>query len=151
MRGRTKPCSRAAIRAGVGLPYGCKNGACGSCKGKVLEGDVIHHKPHQQRALSARKSCSGFALFCCAVPEQRPGDRSARSGRQQRIPGAQDADARDRNPDRAAPDVTIMSLQLPANEALAYRAGQYIEFLLKDGKRRAYSIANAPSSAWIRP
>jgi CDP-4-dehydro-6-deoxyglucose reductase len=46
---------------------------------------------------------------------------------------------------RAAPDVAILSLQLPANEALAYRAGQYVEFLLKDGKRRAYSIANAPS------
>jgi CDP-4-dehydro-6-deoxyglucose reductase len=41
--------------------------------------------------------------------------------------------------------VAILSLQLPANEALAYRAGQYVEFLLKDGKRRAYSIANAPS------
>jgi CDP-4-dehydro-6-deoxyglucose reductase len=46
---------------------------------------------------------------------------------------------------KAAPDVAILTLQLPANEALAYRAGQYIEFLLKDGKRRAYSIANAPS------
>jgi CDP-4-dehydro-6-deoxyglucose reductase len=46
---------------------------------------------------------------------------------------------------RAAPDVAILTLQLPANEALAYRAGQYVEFLLRDGKRRAYSIANAPS------
>jgi CDP-4-dehydro-6-deoxyglucose reductase len=48
--------------------------------------------------------------------------------------------------DKVAPDVIIMSLQLPANEALAYRAGQYVEFLLKDGKRRSYSMANAPSS-----
>jgi CDP-4-dehydro-6-deoxyglucose reductase len=46
---------------------------------------------------------------------------------------------------RAAPDVAILTLQLPANEALAYRAGQYVEFMLKDGKRRAYSIATAPS------
>jgi CDP-4-dehydro-6-deoxyglucose reductase len=46
---------------------------------------------------------------------------------------------------RAAPDVAILTLQLPANEALAYRAGQYIEFMLKDGKRRAYSIASAPT------
>ncbi|MBC7453125.1 MAG: CDP-6-deoxy-delta-3,4-glucoseen reductase, partial [Massilia sp.] len=47
---------------------------------------------------------------------------------------------------KVAPDVVIISLQLPANEALAYRAGQYIEFMLKDGKRRSYSMANAPSS-----
>jgi CDP-4-dehydro-6-deoxyglucose reductase len=48
--------------------------------------------------------------------------------------------------EKLAPDVFVISLQLPANEALAYRAGQYIEFLLKDGKRRSYSMANAPSS-----
>ena len=58
----------AAIRAGIGLPYGCKNGACGSCKGKVVEGS-FHHKPHQQRALSEQEKLQGYALFCCAVPE----------------------------------------------------------------------------------
>lgn len=38
----------------------------------------------------------------------------------------------------------LVKLQLPANERLQYRAGQYIEFLLRDGKRRSYSMANAP-------
>jgi CDP-4-dehydro-6-deoxyglucose reductase len=47
--------------------------------------------------------------------------------------------------EKVAPDVIIITLQLPANEALAYRAGQYIEFMLRDGKRRSYSMANAPS------
>jgi ferredoxin len=58
----------AAIRSGIGLPYGCKNGACGSCKGKVVEG-TVHHKPHQPRALSEQEKLQGYALFCCAVPE----------------------------------------------------------------------------------
>src|SRR5437867_3524237 len=58
----------AALRAGVGLPYGCKNGACGSCKGKIVDG-AFHHKPHQQRALSDQEKLQGFALLCCAVPE----------------------------------------------------------------------------------
>jgi CDP-4-dehydro-6-deoxyglucose reductase, E3 len=40
--------------------------------------------------------------------------------------------------------VIILSLKLPANERLQFLAGQYIEFLLKDGKRRAFSIANPP-------
>jgi CDP-4-dehydro-6-deoxyglucose reductase len=133
----------AAIRAGVGLPYGCKNGACGSCKGKVVEGSV-EHKPHQERALSEQEKTQGFSLFCCAVPD---GDLVIEA---REVSGSSEYPVR-KMPTRvqainkAAPDVAIITLQLPANEALAYRAGQYIEFLLKDGKRRAYSLATAPS------
>jgi CDP-4-dehydro-6-deoxyglucose reductase, E3 len=133
----------AAIRAGVGLPYGCKNGACGSCKGKILEGQVTH-KTHQQRALPPEEEVNGMSLFCCAVPG---GDLVIEA---REVAGSADYPVR-KMPTRvstirrAAPDVAIITLQLPANEALAYRAGQYIEFLLKDGKRRAYSIASAPS------
>ena len=42
----------AAIRAGIGLPYGCRDGACGSCKSRLVEGRVIHGV-HQAKALSA--------------------------------------------------------------------------------------------------
>jgi CDP-4-dehydro-6-deoxyglucose reductase len=133
----------AAIRAGIGLPYGCKNGACGSCKGKVVEGEVAH-KPHQQRALTPDEQVRGMSLFCCAIPQ---GDLVIEA---REIAGSSDYPIR-KMPTRvssirkAAPDVAIITLQLPANEALAYRAGQYIEFLLKDGRRRAYSIACAPA------
>jgi CDP-4-dehydro-6-deoxyglucose reductase len=135
----------AGIRAGIGLPYGCKNGACGSCKGKVAEG-VVELKPHQQRALSEQEKAQGFTLFCCAIPDS---DLVIEA---REVSGSSDYPVR-KMPTRvqsirkAAPDVAIITLQLPANEALAYRAGQYIEFMLKDGKRRAYSIANAPSYA----
>jgi CDP-4-dehydro-6-deoxyglucose reductase len=133
----------AAIRAGVGLPYGCKNGACGSCKGKVADG-TIELKPHQQRALTEQEKLQGFTLFCCAVP----GSDLVIEARE--VTGSSEYPIRKMptrvaSVTRAAPDVVIITLQLPANEALAYRAGQYIEFMLKDGKRRAYSIANAPS------
>src|SRR5580693_882714 len=57
----------AAIRAGVGLPYGCKNGACGSCKGKLISGAITQGK-HQEKALSAAEEEQGQALFCCALP-----------------------------------------------------------------------------------
>jgi len=133
----------AAIRAGVGLPYGCKNGACGSCKGKVVGGTVTH-KPHQARALSEQEKLQGMSLFCCALPE---GDVVIEA---REIGGSSDYPIRKMptrvaSITRAAPDVAIVTLQLPANEALAYRAGQYVEFLLKDGKRRAYSLACAPT------
>jgi CDP-4-dehydro-6-deoxyglucose reductase len=133
----------AAIRAGVGLPYGCKNGACGSCKGKVLKGAVTH-KPHQARALSEQEKLQGMSLFCCALPADDVVIEAREIGGSSDYP-IRKMPTRVASITRAAPDVAIVTLQLPANEALAYRAGQYVEFLLKDGKRRAYSIACAPS------
>ncbi len=132
----------AAIRAGVGLPYGCKNGACGSCKGKVLEGTVIHGK-HQEKTLPPAEEQQGASLFCCATPQsdlviEAREVRGAGDFPVKKLP------ARVAKIDRVADDVVILSLQLPAAERLQYRAGQYIEFLLKDGKRRSYSMANAP-------
>ncbi|HZX25494.1 MAG TPA: CDP-6-deoxy-delta-3,4-glucoseen reductase [Telluria sp.] len=134
----------AAIRGGIGLPYGCKNGACGSCKGKVVEGSVTH-KPYQQRALSEQEKAEGYALFCCA---QTSGDLVIEA---REVAGSSDypvrkMPARVQSMERVAPDVIVLKLQLPASEALAYRAGQFIEFMLRDGKRRSYSMANAPSA-----
>jgi CDP-4-dehydro-6-deoxyglucose reductase len=132
----------AAIKAGIGLPYGCKNGACGTCKGTLKAGTVEHGK-HQIKALSAAEEESGSSLFCCAVPQS---DLVIEA---REVVGATDIPIR-KMPSRVArlerlgTDVMLMSLQLPATEKLQYRAGQYIEFLLKDGKRRSYSMANAP-------
>jgi CDP-4-dehydro-6-deoxyglucose reductase len=49
--------------------------------------------------------------------------------------------------------VIVLKLQLPAADAFQYHAGQYVEFLLRDGDRRSYSMANAPhtqaSGNWV--
>ena len=49
----------AGIRQGIGLPYGCKDGACGSCKSRKLEGTVVHGA-HQSKALSADEETGGY-------------------------------------------------------------------------------------------
>jgi len=46
--------------------------------------------------------------------------------------------------DKPAADVAIVKLKLPVNERLQYLAGQYVDFLLKDGHRRSFSIATPP-------
>ena len=56
----------AGIRQGIGLPYGCKDGACGSCKCKKLSGTVVHG-PHQSKALSPEEETAGLVLTCCGV------------------------------------------------------------------------------------
>ena len=58
----------AALQQGITLPYGCKNGACGSCKGKILEGQVEHGQ-HSAAALSPADEATGGTLFCCAHPK----------------------------------------------------------------------------------
>ncbi|NVM76534.1 CDP-4-dehydro-6-deoxyglucose reductase [Duganella sp. SG902] len=132
----------AAMRAGIGLPYGCKNGACSSCKGKVVSG-AVKHKAHQERALTRDEEAAGYSLFCCATTEA---DLVIEV---REVAGSDDYPIR-KMPSRVstlekvASDVIIMTLQLPANETLKFRAGQYIEFMLRDGKRRSYSIASAP-------
>jgi CDP-4-dehydro-6-deoxyglucose reductase len=133
----------AAIKAGIGLPYGCKNGACGSCKGKVISG-TVSHKAYQQRALTPEEKEQGFALFCCATAGEDLVIEAREVGGSSDYP-VRKMPSRVASIEKVAPDVIIITLQLPANEALAYRAGQYIEFMLRDGKRRSYSLANAPS------
>ena len=131
----------AAIRQGIGLPYGCRDGACGSCKSRLVEGRVIHGA-HQLKALSVAEEEAGFILTCCATP-QTDCVIEARS-----VPGAGEypvlkMPSRVLSIDRPAPDVAVIRLQLPANQNLQYRAGQYVEFILRDGARRSYSMANA--------
>jgi len=41
----------AALRHGIGLPYGCRNGACGSCVA-TLESGSIHYPDGEPEALA---------------------------------------------------------------------------------------------------
>ena len=132
----------AAIRAGVGLPYGCRDGACGSCKSRLVEGRVVHGA-HQLRTLTREEEDAGWILTCCARPQtdcvvQARTVAGAGDYPVQKMP------ARVASLERVAPDVVLMKVQLPATVAFKYRAGQYVEFILRDGARRSYSMANAP-------
>ncbi|MDY7578004.1 CDP-6-deoxy-delta-3,4-glucoseen reductase [Herbaspirillum sp. RTI4] len=132
----------AAIRNGIGLPYGCKNGACGSCKGKLLTGNLTHGE-HQEKALPSADEALGFALFCCARPDSDIVIEAREVAGVGDIP-IKKLPVRVAGLEKVADDVIVLSLQLPGSDRLQYKAGQYVEFLLRDGKRRSYSMANAP-------
>jgi CDP-4-dehydro-6-deoxyglucose reductase len=133
---------QAAMRADLMIPYGCRNGACGTCKGRILEG-TVDFGPHQPSTLSDDEKRRGLALFCVARPQsdlvievrevRRAGDIQIK-----RLP------CRIESIEKPAADVAIVRLKLPSNERLQYLAGQYIDFLLKDGHRRSFSIATPP-------
>lgn len=139
----------AAIRQGVGLPYGCKDGACGSCKSRLLEGRVIHGA-HQLKALSPAEEEAGFVLTCCATPQTDLVIESREVVGAGQFP-IKKMPCRVSSIDKPAPDVAVLKLQLPANDRLQYHAGQYVEFILRDGSRRSYSMANAPHTQEAQP
>ncbi len=132
----------AGIRQGIGLPYGCKDGACGSCKCKKLEGQVVHG-PHQSKALSAEEEAAGFVLTCCAVPQTDVVLESRQVTDESAFP-IKKMPSRVTTLEKKSHDVMLVRLQLPANDTMRYHAGQYVEFILRDGARRSYSMANAP-------
>lgn len=133
----------AALRHGVMLPYSCKNGTCGSCKGAVHTGEV-HYPFHPPLALERNDLAEGYALMCQAEPiedlviEVREIE-AVRDIQVRLLP------ARVVEKSLLASNVVRLRLKLPNAQRLQFLAGQYIDVLLKGGKRRAFSIASSPS------
>lgn len=132
----------AALRQGVALPYGCRDGGCGACRARIVSGQ-IERGQEGRGVLSAAERDDGMALLCCASARSDLLIESRRLSEAQLLP-AKTLPARIDRLERVAPDVMLMELKLPASERLQFLAGQYIEILLKDGRRRAFSLANAP-------
>ena len=132
----------AGMRQGIGLPYGCKDGACGSCKCKKLSGEVVHGA-HQSKALTPEEEAQGFVLTCCATAQSDLVLESRQVVDVGQFP-VKKMPVRVMALEKKSHDVMWLKLQLPANDRFQFHAGQYIDFLLRDGSRRSYSMANAP-------
>lgn len=132
----------AGLRQGIGMPYGCKDGACGSCKCKKISGEVTHGN-HQEKALSAAEEANGFVLTCCATAQSDVVLESRQVTEEGAFP-IKKMPVRVMSLEKKSDDVMVVKLQLPANDVMQFHAGQYVDFLLRDGDRRSYSMANAP-------
>lgn len=132
----------AALRQGLALPYSCRSGACGACKGKILRGQVDYGE-YERKALADSERAAGKALFCQAVPLE---DLVIEAREVTAAEGIviKTLPARVMRLERLAHDVMALHLRLPQTERLQFLAGQYIDILLRDGKRRSFSLANAP-------
>jgi CDP-4-dehydro-6-deoxyglucose reductase len=137
----------AAISSGITLPYGCRSGSCGSCKATIIEGEVFHEDIMPGVLTDQDRSEQNF-LLCKTYATS---DVTITSPVEKKL---------DEFPKKITPvrveklsllnhDVMQILLKLPAGENLQFKAGQYLEFILKDGARRAFSMANAPSDDLI--
>jgi CDP-4-dehydro-6-deoxyglucose reductase, E3 len=132
----------AALREGFVIAYGCRNGACGTCKGRLLAG-AVDYGHYQEHALPEADRAKGFALFCQAQP------LSDLAIECREISAVKDIQIRTlpcrvEHMDRVVADVMMLKLKLPASERLQFLAGQYIDIMMRDGQRRSLSMANAP-------
>lgn len=132
----------AALEQGLNFPYGCRSGSCGNCIGKVLNG-TLSYPGGVPLGLTDEQIADHQALFCQAtatsdlvieVTEIKAADGIA----VKKLP------ARVVTLKKLSHDVMLMELKLPASQRLQFLAGQYLDILLRDGRKRSFSLANAP-------
>jgi NAD(P)H-flavin reductase/quinol-cytochrome oxidoreductase complex cytochrome b subunit len=132
----------AALREDLPVPFECRNGGCGSCKGALLYG-TVDYGLYQETALTREERANGKLLLCCAtalsdleieyVPTKLPGNVPVRT-----------YTARVAKMNRLSHDVMQLILKVQADEVPYFYAGQYINVLLPDGEKRSFSFATAP-------
>ena len=132
----------AALRQGHALAYSCRNGSCATCKSRLISGSVDYGS-YDEAALSTQEKANGKVLLCQAVPRSDLVVEARELAAASHIP-IRLLPARVAQLERAAEDVMIVRLKLAAGRRLEFLAGQYIDILLKDNKRRSFSLANAP-------
>jgi len=135
---------QAGLAAGYMLPYSCRAGVCRTCRGTLREGKVDYGLVHETYLPESDKA-KGYVLLCQAKPlsDVVVEVREVQGVRPRVIP------CRVERLEKPAPDVAVIGLRLPMNENFRFLAGQYIDFLLKDGKRRSYSLATRPDPAGV--
>lgn len=135
----------AALDAGLNLPHSCKSGHCGSCRARLLSGEV-HYPNGRPLGLMEEEARAGNILMCQALP------RSDLVVEARLVASVDDVEiktlpCRIARLERLAPDVMQVFLKLPSVESLRFQPGQYLDVLLEDGRRRSFSIASPPHDA----
>jgi CDP-4-dehydro-6-deoxyglucose reductase, E3 len=135
---------QAGLDAGHMLPYSCRAGVCRTCRGTVVEGKVDYGLAHETYLPQTDRD-KGYALLCQAKPlsDLVVEVREVHGVRPRIIP------CRVEKLDKPASDVAVITLRLPMNENFRFLAGQYVDMLLKDGKRRSYSLATKPDTGGV--
>jgi len=133
----------AALREGIVIAYGCRHGSCGTCKGRLIEG-TVDYGTYQEQAMTGAERAAGMALFCQAKPHGDLVIQCREIGTAVKGIQIKMMPTRVMKMARVAPDVMLLELKLPANEKLAFLAGQYVDVILRNGTRRSFSMANAP-------
>lgn len=136
----------AALRHGVGLRYGCKHGACGSCKARIAAGEVDLAEA-SGFALMQYERDAGMALLCAAYPLEdivvalEHYDEAELHAAHPIV----ELNCRITARHKLSPDIWQLVLEIDGDTPLQFNAGQFVEVRVPGTDEwRAYSMANAP-------
>lgn len=136
----------AGLRQHLALPFGCQSGGCGSCRVRKLSGEV--HYDLDPPALSPAEKSAGYILMCLAharsdLELELHQPASLERLRPRTLP------CRVSSRTMLSHDVIGLRLKLPKDAQFRHLPGQYIDFLLEDGRRRSFSIASTANGEWL--
>ena len=133
----------AALADGIAYPHGCRSGRCGSCKSRLVSGDV-DLLDHSRFALSEEEKAQGLILACRAVPRTDAmvvwlgGDEENASHPRRRL------NCRVTAIEDATHDIKHVRLTVIGGDPLAFTAGQYARLTFPGAPARDYSMASKP-------
>ncbi len=136
----------AALFQDIALPYGCQSGGCGACRAKLVAGQI--HYSYDPPALSEEEKAQGYILLCQAQPRSDLSLQVEERLSSQAIP-VRNMPVRVEHKQPLCHDVMQLMLKLPKGEVFEFLPGQYVDFLLRDGRRRSFSIANGPATKGV--
>ncbi len=142
-----RPVLDTALAAHVNLPHSCKGGNCGSCRARLVSGE-IHYPRGVPLGLSEQECAAGYILLCQAVART---DLVVEAREVRRVTDVEikSLPCRVERLERYAPDVMGVFLRLPIIEDFHFRAGQYLDVMLPGERRRSFSIASPPHDAGL--
>ena len=133
----------AFLRQGAAVPYSCRNGTCAACKASLVKGTVTYEQ-YDKSAMSDEEKANGAILLCRAHPIENLEIEAEEISTLSSI-NIQKLPCRVSSMNRLAHDVMELKLQLPGNTSFSYIPGQYVDIMMRDERRRGFSIANPPN------
>lgn len=137
-----EPLLEAALRSGLALEFGCTNGSCGECKGRVKAGEVRRIRFHDYVIRDAEKR-DGTVLLCCCTADGDVTIEAGEAGGPDDIP-VQRVRARLYQQEVVAGKVAIVRLRVMRGQMLRFLAGQHIRLKSAAGPAADISIASCP-------
>lgn len=130
----------AALDAGVPFPHGCGSGECGTCKCRLLEGEVKRDR-NSPDALTEEEVEQGLILACRSRPltdvmvkwlsDTAPAPMVKHDAVVGRV-------------EHASHDVVLLTVRLRDDQAFPFRAGQFAKLRFGQLPARSYSMASQP-------